>query len=214
MLLGRWNEKSPFYWEGPGRRTGNDVVFASLSAVGLDVSGRRLPCRRLKTRLRFFCRPTRGRIIGRLGNRLRQPVENTPLSTAQVDLPQEWAGEYAYPDGLHHIQRCDGIAGKTVLGICQGIPGRFRPYWEDGLPPTQGRRDLSRKPATHPDRRKDGCDPVALLNPELRPDARALPTHGTTCCSSTSTPGPPQAPRRSPRAIRTASQLSRSTWKV
>jgi len=133
IMLGRLNEKSPWYWEGPdGKRI---LTWTSLSYTqsrimfGLPA---KLPAIRdsLPIFLQSFMRPdykSDGVIV------FGTQWENTDLSPDQLgDFPQ-WNKLYSYPKV--HIsgvgEAMDYIAGQMsdAVPVMRGDAG---PYWEDG----------------------------------------------------------------------------------
>jgi alpha-mannosidase len=133
MLLGRWNEKSPFYWEGPdGGRVLMWYSRAYLQAHTLFGSPWRLESIRdsLPVFLQAYTRPdyTANTVIV-FGTQL----ENTPLAQEQSEIVSSFSREYAWPkfefstvhSAMQQIER-DGRGDFPVFR------GDFGPYWEDG----------------------------------------------------------------------------------
>ncbi len=133
QLLGRWNEKSPFYWEGPdGSRVFMWYSRAYLQMHTMFGSPARVAAVRdaLPVFLQAYTRPdytADSAII--FGSQL----ENTPLGPEQAELPREWAKTYEWPK-LAFTNFKDAL---TVLE--KQMPNRpvyrgdFGPYWEDGF---------------------------------------------------------------------------------
>jgi alpha-mannosidase len=175
MLQARWNEKSPFYWEGPdGGRILMWYSRAYLQMATLFGTPPRFAAVRdsLPVFLQAYSRPNykaNAAII--FGTQL----ENTVLSKEQAYLRGEWQKQYAWPrleyanfaEALEEIEKQFG----SDIPVYRGDLG---PYWEDGFgsdskPTALHRQNQQRilsaeKLATIP----------ALLNPELRPDHRLL----------------------------------------
>ncbi|MGO8797167.1 MAG: polysaccharide lyase family protein [Candidatus Sulfotelmatobacter sp.] len=133
MLLGRWNEKSPFYWEGPdGGRVLMWYSRAYLQAHTLFGGPWRIESIRdsLPVFLQAYSRPdytaSTAIIFG-------TQLENTPLAPEQSTIVSQFNSEYAWPR----------LEFSTVHGAMQQIEhewkgeipvvrGDFGPYWEDG----------------------------------------------------------------------------------
>jgi alpha-mannosidase len=133
MLLGRWNEKSPFYWEGPD---GGGVIMwysrAYLQAHTLFGGPWRMESIRdsLPVFLQAYTRPdytaSTAIIFG-------TQLENTPLATEQSEIVASISREYAWPkfefSTVHSaMQRIE----HEWKGDFPVVRGDFGPYWEDG----------------------------------------------------------------------------------
>jgi alpha-mannosidase len=199
MLLGRWNEKSPFYWEGPD---GGRVLMwysraylqlASMFGVPPSVEAVRDA---LPVFLQAYERPQyRGSSVIIFGSQL----ENTALDRGQVTLPTEWAKLYTYPRLEFSTF---GSAMQRIEHEFNGeIPvyrGDFGPYWEDGF--TSDARATAEHRANQ--QRLLNAEVMStipsLLNPALRPDDGLLKgawqnttlfdEHTWSAVSATSTP--------------------------
>ena len=133
MLQGRWNERSPFYWEGPdGGRVMMWYSRAYLQLHTLFGSPWRMASVRdaLPVFLQAYTRPdytANSAII--FGSQL----ENTAFAKEQTAIIGEWNKEYAWPrlefttahDAMAHLDQ--KFAGKLPV-----IRGDLGPYWEDG----------------------------------------------------------------------------------
>jgi len=172
MLLGRWNEKSPFYWEGPdGGRVMMWYSRAYLQLSSMYGTPPTLPAVEDATPvfLQAYTRPdyTANSVII-YGSQL----ENTPLSRAQVNLPEEWAGEYVYPkmvfttfeDAMASLEKQFGDQLKVYRGD-------FGPYWEDGLTSHARHVAIFRRSQQRILTAEKMSVLPALLDPELRPNA-------------------------------------------
>jgi hypothetical protein len=133
MLLGRWNEKSPFYWEGPdGSRVLMWYARAYLQAHTLFGSPWRMESIRdaLPVFLQAYTRPdyTASTVII-FGTQL----ENTPLAKEQSEIVSSFNHEYAWPrfefSTVHSAMQEIERDWKGTLPI---VRGDFGPYWEDG----------------------------------------------------------------------------------
>lgn len=133
QLIGRWNEKSPFYWEGPdGSRTFMWYSRAYLQMHTMFGSPARMAAVRdaLPVFLQAYTRPdytADAAII--FGSQL----ENTALAPEQAEVAREWAKTYSWP-------KFEYTDFKTALtSLEKQMPNRpvyrgdFGPYWEDGF---------------------------------------------------------------------------------
>ncbi len=133
MLLGRWNEKSPFYWEGPdGGRVLMWYSRAYLQAHTLFGGPWRMESIRdsLPVFLQAYTRPeytaSTAIIFG-------TQLENTPLAKEQSQIVASFSHEYAWPkfefSTVHSaMQRIE----HEWKGDFPVVRGDFGPYWEDG----------------------------------------------------------------------------------
>ncbi|MBZ5653853.1 MAG: hypothetical protein LAO56_01090 [Acidobacteriia bacterium] len=133
LLLGRWNEKSPFYWEGPdGSRVLMWYSRAYLQAHTLFGSPWRMESIReaLPVFLQAYTRPdytANTTII--FGTQL----ENTPLAKEQSEIVSTFNREFTWPrlqfatvhSAMQQIER-------EWKGDIPVVRGDFGPYWEDG----------------------------------------------------------------------------------
>jgi alpha-mannosidase len=133
MLLGRWNEKSPFYWEGPdGGRVLMWYSRAYLQAHTLFGGPWRIESIRdsLPVFLQAYTRPdyTASTAIV-FGTQL----ENTPLAKEQSEIVGSFSHEYAWPkfefSTVHSAMQRIEHEGKGDFPV---VRGDFGPYWEDG----------------------------------------------------------------------------------
>jgi len=133
-LYGRWQTRSPFWWEGPD---GSKVLMAytrQYSQVWFvcGLPPQEAGCREgLPTLFQTFEAP--GYVPSTLlmfGSQL----ENTDLIPGEGEFVQHWNGKYAWPhlelatfrDYFERIEREYGDKLETVRGD-------FGPYWEDGI---------------------------------------------------------------------------------
>ena len=133
MLLGRWNEKSPFYWEGPdGGRVLMWYSRAYLQAHTLFGGPWRMEAIRdsLPVFLQAYTRPdytaSTAIIFG-------TQLENTPLAREQSEIVSTFSHEYAWPklefSTVHSAMRQIESEWKGNIPVFRGD---FGPYWEDG----------------------------------------------------------------------------------
>lgn len=173
--LGRWNERSPFWWEGPdGGRVLTWISRAYLQLHTLFGSPYSLEAVRdaLPVFLLAYARPTytaQSTII--FGSQL----ENTPLVRAQALLPAAWAKQYAWPKlEFATFETALAAIDDEWVGELPVVRGDFGPYWEDGY------GSDARATATHRRNqpRAEAAETLAtipsLFDPSLRPDAGRL----------------------------------------
>lgn len=133
LLWGKWNTKSPFWWEGPD----GSKVLMSYSRQYLQLSficqlpAQAAACRQsLPTFLQAYDRvsykPDAALIYG-------TQVENTAFVPGDSEFVKKWNETYAYPkmilstfpEYFHYIDKHFGSELPTVTGD-------GGPYWEDG----------------------------------------------------------------------------------
>jgi alpha-mannosidase len=175
ILLGRWNEKSPFYWEGPdGGRVMMWYSRAYLQLASMFGTPPTLPAVEdaAPVFLEAYSRPD---YVANSVIVFGSQLENTPLSREQVALPQQWASEYEWPklvfttfkDAMSSLDRQFG-------GNLPVYRGDFGPYWEDGFTSDALHTAIYRRSQQRIlTAEKMGTIP-ALLNPALRPDAARM----------------------------------------
>jgi len=133
LLYGRWNEKSPFWWQGPD---GNKVLmsysrqYSQLSFV-CGVPAQEPACRQsLPVFLEPYESPSyKPNVVLMYGSQ----VENTDLIPGEPQFVGAWNARYAYPrmvlatfpEYMHYIEQHFGPTLDTVAGD-------GGPYWEDG----------------------------------------------------------------------------------
>ncbi len=175
VLQARWNEKSPFYWEGPdGGRVLMWYSRAYLQLATLFATPPRLAAVRdsLPVFLQAYSGPNykaNAAII--FGTQL----ENTVLSKEQAYLRGEWQKQYAWPrleysnfaEAMGEIERQFG----SEISVYRGDLG---PYWEDGFGSDSKHTALHRQNQQRILSAEKLATIPALLNPELRPDHRQL----------------------------------------
>ncbi|MBZ5565392.1 MAG: hypothetical protein LAP13_23590 [Acidobacteriia bacterium] len=134
LLYGRWNEKSPFWWQGPdGRRIlmSYSRQYFQFSFI-CGVPAQEPACRQsLPTFLQAFEAPEyKPDAVLLFGSQ----IENTDLIPGEPEFVKAWNERYAYPkmvlatfpDYFHYIEQHYGPSLETVVGD-------GGPYWEDGL---------------------------------------------------------------------------------
>ncbi len=133
MLFGRWNEKSPFYWEGPdGGRVLMWYSRAYLQAHTLFGGPWRIESLRdsLPVFLQAYTRPeytaSTAIIFG-------TQLENTPLAREQSEIVSGFNHEYAWPKlEFSTVQSAMKQIEHEWKGDIPVVRGDFGPYWEDG----------------------------------------------------------------------------------
>ena len=133
MLQGRWNEKSPFYWEGPdGGRVLMWYSRAYLQAHTLF--GGPWSMAAIHDSLPVFLQAyTRPDYTANTAIIFGTQLENTALDKAQSSLVAEYSTAYAWPklefstvsSALHQVE-------SEWKGNIPVYRGDFGPYWEDG----------------------------------------------------------------------------------
>ncbi len=175
LLLGRWNEKSPFYWEGPdGGRVLMWYSRAYLQFSTMFGTPQRLDAVKdaLPVFLQAYSRPdytADGVII--FGSQL----ENTALNTAQADLVHDWQARFAYP----RLEFSDFAAAMSCIelqlnGKIPAFRGDFGPYWEDGFTSDSFHTALHRQNQQRILSAEKFGAISSVLNPSVRPDQRLL----------------------------------------
>ncbi|HEX4156502.1 MAG TPA: polysaccharide lyase family protein [Acidobacteriaceae bacterium] len=175
MLEGRWNEKSPFYWEGPdGGRVLMWYSRAYLQLASLFGTPPTVEAVHdaLPVFLQAYTRP------GYHANEVilyGSQLENTALDREQVTLPAEWAKLYAFP--RFEFSTFKAAMSRIESEFGGDIPvyrGDFGPYWEDGF--TSDAHATARHRANQ--QRLLNAEVMStipsLLNNDLRPDAKLL----------------------------------------
>ena len=133
LIHGRWNEQSPFWWQGPD---GSKVLMSysrqyfQLSFV-CGVPAQEAACREsLPTFFQQYQSPSyKPDAVLMFGSQ----IENTDLIPGEPEFVQKWNSQYAYPrmilatfpDYMHYIEEHFGSQLATVTGD-------GGPYWEDG----------------------------------------------------------------------------------
>jgi len=133
LLYGRWNEQSPFWWQGPD---GSKVLMSysrqyfQFSFV-CGVPAQEAACQQsLPT---FFQQYERPSYMPDAALMYGSQVENTDLIPGEPEFVAKWNSKYAYPkmilatfpDYMRYIDKQYGSQLPTVVGD-------GGPYWEDG----------------------------------------------------------------------------------
>lgn len=134
LLEGRWNEKSPFYWEGPDG--GRVLMWYSRAYLQLaSMFGTPPTVEAVKDALPVFLqayarKSYRASSVILFGSQL----ENTALDRGQVTLPGDWAKTYVYPRlEFSTFKEAMSSIERQFDGDIPTYRGDFGPYWEDGF---------------------------------------------------------------------------------
>ena len=175
LLQGRWNEKSPFYWEGPDG--GRVLMWYSRAYLQLaSMFGTPPTVEAVKDALPVFLqaygrKEYRSDSVILFGSQL----ENTALDQGQVTLSADWAKEYAYPRlKFSTFKEAMASIEQQFGGTIPTYRGDFGPYWEDGF--TSGAQATAIHRANQQrflNAETMGTIP-SLLDPALRLDASLL----------------------------------------
>ena len=171
VLQGRWNEKSPFYWEGPdGGRVMMWYSRAYLQLATLYGTPPTLPA--VEDAMPVFLQAyTRPDYVANSVIVYGSQLENTPLSRAQAKLPGEWAKEFAYPRMVFTtFKAAMASLKKQFHGDLKTYRGDLGPYWEDGFTSDARYTGIFRRNQQRILTAEKMSTLPALLNPELRPD--------------------------------------------
>ncbi len=175
VLQGRWNEKSPFYWEGPdGGRVLMWYSRAYLQLSTMFATPQRLDA--VKDALPVFLQAYSG--AGYIANAaiiFGSQLENTALNKDQADLVRNWQARYAWPR-LQYANFAEAMSNieQQFHGKLPVFRGDFGPYWEDGFASDSFHTALHRQNQQRIlTAEKFGTIP-AVLDPSLRPDESIL----------------------------------------
>jgi alpha-mannosidase len=175
MLQARWNEKSPFYWEGPdGGRVLMWYSRAYLQMATLFGTPPRLAA--VRDSLRVFLQAYSGpNYKANAAIIFGTQLENTVLSKEQAYLRGEWQKQYAWPrlEYSNFAQAIEEIAKQFESDI-PVYRGDLGPYWEDGFGSDSKHTALHRQNQQRILSAEKLAVIPAVLNPELRPDHRLL----------------------------------------
>ena len=175
LLLGRWNEKSPFYWEGPDG--GRVMMWYSRAYLQLASMFGNPPSLNavqdaLPVFLQAYSRPT---YVSNSVILFGSQLENTPLVQQQVFLPSQFAKAYAWPrfefstfkDAMSSIE-------ADFHGRMPVVRGDFGPYWEDGFASDAAHTAIHRRNQSRILTAEKMSVLPSILNADLRPDESLL----------------------------------------
>ena len=175
LLLGRLNEKSPFWWEGPDG--GRILMWYSrhyMQVTTLFGMPPQLAAGRdsLPLYLQMYTRPDYKSDAAVIYG---TQVENTDLFPQQASLAEEWNKTYAYPR-LRYAGFSEAL-GYIAKQFGDAIPverGDGGPYWEDGILSTARSATLERATEQRAQSAEKFSTVSDLVNPRLQPEAEAL----------------------------------------
>jgi len=175
MLLGRWNEKSPFYWEGPdGGRVLMWYSRAYLQAHTLFGGPWQIESIRdsLPVFLQAYTRPDyRASTVIVFGTQL----ENTPLAKEQSDLVSSFSREYAWPKfEFSTVHLAMQKIEREWKGSFPVFRGDFGPYWEDGYGSDAAHTAIHRENQHRIATAEIIGSAVSSIDPRVRPDKAML----------------------------------------
>ncbi len=175
LLLGRLNEKSPFWWEGPdGGRilmwySRHYLQVTTMFGMPPQIAGGHDS---LPLFLQMYSHPEyKSDAVLVYGTQ----VENTDLFPQQATMAEDWNKIYAYP----HLQYAGfaGALGYIAKQFGDAIPvvrGDGGPYWEDGIISTARSAVLERETEQRAMAAEKFSTLSSLVNPRLRPEADVL----------------------------------------
>jgi alpha-mannosidase len=175
MLLGRWNEKSPFYWEGPdGGRVLMWYSRAYLQAHTLFGGPWRMESIRdsLPVFLQAYTRPD---YTASTAIMFGTQLENTPLAREQSEIVTSFSREFAWPkfefSTVHSaMQRIE----HEWKGDFPVVRGDFGPYWEDGYGSDAAHTAIHRENQHRIPTAEIMGAAVSSIDPRVRPDQAML----------------------------------------
>jgi hypothetical protein len=133
MLYGRWNEKSPFYWEGPDG--GRVLMWYSRAYLqGHTLFGGPWGIEAVHDSLPVFLQAyTRSDYTADTAIIFGTQLENTPLAKEQSEIVAHVAKEYVWPKlEYSSVQSAMQRIEREWKGPIPVYRGDFGPYWEDG----------------------------------------------------------------------------------
>lgn len=175
MLLGRWNLKSPFYWEGPDG--GRVLMWYSRAYLQMHtLFGSPWRMESVRDALPVFLQAyTRADYVASSALIFGSQLENTPLAREQAELPAAWNAAYAFP----HIEFATVDSAMRQIekegeGKFPVFRGDFGPYWEDGYGSDAKYTALHRENQERILSAEKLSVLPPILSPDLRPDESLL----------------------------------------
>lgn len=175
MLLGRWNENSPFYWEGPdGGRVLMWYSRAYLQAHTLFGSPWRMESVRdaLPVFLQAYTRPD---YTANTAIIFGTQLENTALAKEQSEIVGAFQHEYAWPklefSTVHSAMQQVEQEWKGEIPV---VRGDFGPYWEDGYGSNASFTAVHRSNQHRIQTAEILGTAVSSIDPRVNPDAAML----------------------------------------
>lgn len=175
MLLGRWNEKSPFYWEGPdGGRVLMWYSRAYLQAHTLFGGPWRMESIRdsLPVFLQAYTRPDYSANTAII---FGTQLENTPLASEQSEIVRTFSHEYAWPKfEFSTVRSAMERIEREWKGDFPVFRGDFGPYWEDGYGSDAVHTAIHRENQHRITTAEIMGAAVSSIDPRVRPDKAIL----------------------------------------
>ncbi|MFZ3340481.1 MAG: polysaccharide lyase family protein [Terriglobales bacterium] len=175
MLLGRWNEKSPFYWEGPdGGRVLMWYSRAYLQAHTLFGGPWRMESIRdsLPVFLQAYTRPD---YTANTAIIFGTQLENTPLAGEQSEIVASVSREYAWPKfEFSTVHSAMQQIEREWKGNFPVVRGDFGPYWEDGYGSDAAHTAIHRENQHRIATAEIMGAAVSSIDPRVRPDKAML----------------------------------------
>jgi alpha-mannosidase len=175
LLLGHWNEKSPFYWEGPdGDRVLMWYSRAYLQAHTLFGSPWHIESVRdaLPVFLQAYTRPD---YTANTAIIFGTQLENTPLAKEQSEIVAGVNREYAWPrfefSTVHSAMQKIEREWKGDIPV---VRGDFGPYWEDGYGSDAAHTTIHRENQHRIATAEVIGTVVSSLDPRVHPDKEML----------------------------------------
>jgi hypothetical protein len=175
MLLGRWNEKSPFYWEGPdGSRVLMWYSRAYLQAHTLFGGPWRMEAIRdsLPVFLQAYTRPD---YTANTAIIFGTQLENTPLAPEQSEIVSVFSHEYTWPklefSTVHSAMQQIEHEWKGNIPVFRGD---FGPYWEDGYGSDAAHTAIHRENQHRIATAEIMGSAASSIDPRVRPDRAML----------------------------------------
>jgi alpha-mannosidase len=175
MLLGRWNEKSPFYWEGPdGGRVLMWYSRAYLQAHTLFGGPWRMES--IRDSLPVFLQAyTRSDYTSSTAIVFGTQLENTPLAKEQSEIVSSFSHQYAWPKfEFSTVHSAMQKIEREWKGDFPVVRGDFGPYWEDGYGSDAAHTAIHRENQHRIATAEIMGAAVSSIDPRVRPDKAML----------------------------------------
>lgn len=133
MLLGRWNERSPFYWKGPDG--GRVLMWYSRAYLQLQtLFGTPWRLESIRDALPVFLQAyTRPDYTASTAIVFGTQLENTPLAPEQSEIVTAVSREYVWPKfQFATVHSAMAQIEREWQGEVPVYRGDLGPYWEDG----------------------------------------------------------------------------------
>jgi alpha-mannosidase len=175
MLLGRWNERSPFYWEGPdGGRVLMWYSRAYLQAHTLFGGPWRMES--IRDSLPVFLQAyTRSDYTSSTVIVFGTQLENTPLAKEQSEIVSSFSHQYAWPKfEFSTVHSAMQKIEREWKGDFPVVRGDFGPYWEDGYGSDAAHTAIHRENQHRIATAEVMGSAVSSIDPRVRPDKTML----------------------------------------